>query len=552
MRRNASSPFARPSVPSSSAGRGPSDEASGKAIERLRPWFAGAVVAGSLLGQMKTRPLEEVRKTLWLALPMVIGQVASQLMHATDLAMVGRVGVVPLAAATFGATVFNFFWLVGVGPISAMSILVGEAHGAGDETRARYILRHGFVVAGVFGLIITLGMAAVVLFTPWWHLGQPGEVVTEARNYLLYLAATAVPLLLFITHKAYDEARGWPWLPFWFNVGSILLNVVLNWVFIYGKLGVPAMGLDGAGLATLLSRVGVLIVFWLYQARSRRIRAWWSWAEWWQFEWSLGRTICRLGLPIGLQILFEIAAFNCALFMMGWLPNGAVALAAHSIALNFAALAFMVPLGVSFAASIRVGQARGARLFSQARTIGWSTVGVAIVFMSVVALVFTLGRHQLPYLFLNDAVGADAPAVIALASTLLLFAAAFAVFDGVQVTLIGVLRGYRDVAVPTAFAFVVYWLICLPVGFFLCFNLDGSDGLPPLLQSILGSLQVPSGSGMGLGPRGIWSGLVLGLVTVSFVLVARFRIIARRAIAAPDRSIQDGVGGGAGGTTLGA
>jgi multidrug resistance protein, MATE family len=486
--------------------------------------------------------LLEVRKTLWLALPMVIGQVASQLMHATDLAMVGRVGVVPLSAAAFGATVYNFFWLFGIGPVTALSILVGEAHGAGREDQARFVLRQGLVLTAVFGLILTGLVLGLTQGTDFWRLGQPAEVADGARNYLAYLAASTTPLLLFIAFKAYNEARGWPWLPLWFNLGSILLNIVLNWIFIYGNLGAPAMGLDGAGLATFLSRVLTLVAFWAYLRRAPRPGLSWTRAEWRVIDPRKCWELLRLGMPIGFQIVLEVAAFSSALIFVGWLPNGTVALAAHSIALNYAALAFMVPLGVMFAASIRVGQARGAAEFARARVIGWSTLAVAVGFMACVALVFTLGRHQLPHLFLQETVGDDAPAVIALASTLLLLAAAFAVFDGTQVTVIGVLRGYRDVRLPTIFTFIAYWLLCLPMGFWLAFRLDGTDTLPGPVARVVDWLPLPPG--LGLGAPGVWLGLVLGLVVVSIALVWRFVVIGRRAEEEGARSRQ-ATGGGA-------
>lgn len=471
-------------------------------------------------------PLTEARKTLLLALPMVIGQVATQLMHATDLAMIGRVGVVPLAAATFGVTVFNLCWLIGIGPITAVSILVGEAHGAGDEVRARFVVRHGLIVSGLIGTLLSLLLMFVVSRTSIWHFGQPAEVIEEAWTYLLYLCATTVPLLLFITFKAYDEARGWPWLPLWFNAGSIVLNIALNWVFIYGHLGAPPMGLAGAGLATLLSRVIVLMFFWVYERRAPHIALRWTAQEWRKIDFKLCLELLWLGIPISLQIVFEVAAFNCALFMMGWLPHGTVALAAHAIALNYAALAFMVPLGVMFAASIRIGQARGSGNYKQARVIGWTTIGVAVIFMSVVAVVFSLGRHQLPYLFLNDSVGDAAPAVISLASTLLFIAAAFAVFDGIQVSAIGVLRGYRDVRLPTVISFIAYWLLCLPIGFGLAFRLDGTDAVPPLVARVIAFLPLPAGGAM--GAPGVWAGLVVGLVVVAVAMLGRFVVISRR------------------------
>ena len=482
---------------------------------------------------------KEARKTLALASPMVLGQLATHAMQVTDMAMVGRVGVVPLAAASFGATVFGFFWLLGIGPVTALGIVVGEAHGASDDARARRVLRHGMVVVAAAGVLLTTLLVGVAGGTNWWHLGQPAEVIAATRSYLFYLAGSTVPLLLFISYKAYAEARGWPWLPLWFVLGSILLNIALNWVFIYGHLGAPAMGLDGAGLATLLSRLVVLAVFAWFLAVYRPIRLRWRLGEWLRNEVRLLWELCRLGFPISLQILFEVGAFNLALIMMGWLPDGTVALAAHSIALNYAALAFMVPLGVMFATSIRVSQARGAGRLEQARQIGWSAIGISALFMGGVAAFFVLGRQELPYLFLHDNVGDAAPAVLTLASTLLLFAAAFAVFDGVQVVTVGVLRGYRDVRGPTVLAFVVFWLVCLPMGFLLGFRLDGTDGVPPLVAWLVASLPLPQGGGM--GAEGVWMGLVLGLVLISLALLGRFVVIARRAMA----QVEAGGGGAA-------
>jgi MATE family multidrug resistance protein len=475
-----------------------------------------------------SRLLPEARQTLLLALPMVIGQVCGQLLQVVDLAMVGRVGVLPLAAGMFGNTVFTLFWLFGIGPITAVTILAGEAHGAGDDRRARTVVRHGLVVVGFFALLISSLLGALVMWTEFWHLGQPADVVAEAKPYLFYLGASMLPLLLFIVFKAYSEARGWPWLPLWFNIGAIFLNIFLNWIFIFGNLGAPAMGLTGAGLATLLARVIALIAFWAYLHRSAKTTLRWAWPEWLRVDGRLCFDLIRLGVPIGLQIVFEVGAFSCALFMMGWLPDGAIALAAHAIALNFASLAFMVPLGVMFAASIRVSQARGAGEFHRARTIGWSTLHVAVVFMSAVAVVYALGRHHLPYLFLDDTVGAEAPAVLALASTLMLFAAGFAVFDGIQVTAIGVLRGYRDVRFATLVTFVAFWLLCLPAGFYLGFKLDGTDAVPLPLQAVIEVL--PVGAGQGWGAPGVWAGLVLGLFVVAVVLAVRFIFVARRAI----------------------
>lgn len=471
---------------------------------------------------------EQMGKTLKLAVPMVIGNLATQLMYVVDMAMVGRVGVAELAAGTFASNIFNIFWFLGLGIITAISITVGEAHGAGDDAKARHIMRNGLIVACFVSLLLTGILVAVVVGTDLWHIGQPAEVIALGRDYLLLLGASTLPLMLFIVQKAYCESRDNPWDPLYFNLAAIALNVVLNWILIYGNLGAPALGLVGAGIATLLSRIVVLIAFsfWLRRRSGMALR--WTRREWARIDFGQAKDLSRLGLPIGLQIFFEIAAFNCASFFMGWLPNGVVAIAAHSIALNYAGLAFMVPLGVMFATVVRVGQARGAGQSEKARMIGMTTILFAIGFMAVVAVVFGLGRNWLPHLYLDESAGDRAPEVLALASTLMLFAAAFAIVDGIQITAIGALRGYRDTKVPTILAFIGFWLVCLPLGFWLAFKLDGSEeNLPEMVNALLPYLP----NGMGLGPEGVWLGICLSMCPVAIAMFVRFHYTSKRALA---------------------
>ncbi len=470
---------------------------------------------------------QENRATLRLAFPMMIGHLTAHLMHFTDLAMIGRVDVIQVSAATISTNLFNFFWLLGIGPVSAVSILVGEAHGAGDERRAREAFRGGLFSSGTLAIAITVFLIVVVQGTSWWHLGQPPEVIAEARNYLQYLALSTLPLLVFNSFKGYSEARGRPWLPLGFMMGSIFLNLVLNWLLIYGNLGFPRLELDGAGIATLLSRVIAMILLWWWMVRLPEFNLRWKWRAFWKPTWRKIWENIHLGLPIGFQILFEVSAFNLAVFMMGWLPNGTVAIAAHSIALGYAAMAFMIPLSVMVAVSIRVGQARGAGMSDQAVRIGWSAITMSATFMAAIGLVFVLGREVLPVVIIDKSAGELAPQVLALASHLLLFAAAFAVFDGIQVVATGALRGFRDVQFPTVVAFLAYWGLCLPIGFLIAFELDGTDALPGFLGALARLL--PSGIGLGMGPGGVWVGLCIGLVVVAATFSLRLAVIARRA-----------------------
>ena len=470
--------------------------------------------------------LQQVQKTLKLALPMVIGNLATQLMYVVDMAMVGRVGVAVLAAGTFATNVFNLFWMLCLGVITAISVTGGEAHGADDDHRARSVVRNGFIVSTLAALLLTGSLVALVQFTDWWHLAQPAEVIALGREYLLLLAASTLPLMLFIVQKAYCESRDNPWEPLYYNLGAIVLNVVLNWILIYGNLGAPAMGLTGAGVATLLSRVFVLAAFSLWLRRRSGMALRWPTQEWMRVDLKQALDLTRLGIPIGLQIFFEVAAFNCASFLMGWLPNGVVAIAAHSIALNFAALAFMVPLGVMFATVVRVGQARGAGEMEKARLIGLTTVYFAVGFMALIAVVYVLGRDVLPRLYLDDSVGERAPEVLALASSLMLFAAALAIADGIQVTSIGALRGYRDTKIPTVLTFVGYWLSCLPLGFWMGFKLDGSEEFPALIAALVPYLP----PGLGLGAEGIWLGICICICPIAIALFMRFNHTSRKAI----------------------
>lgn len=468
--------------------------------------------------------LKELRATSLLALPMIIGQVATHLVHVIDLAMVGRVGVDSLAAATFATSFFGMFWLFTIGMVVAVSITISEAYGSEDIARVKEVLRNGLLVCGILSLLFAAILTLMVLFTDLWHLWQPQPVIDHAGPYLIYLAVSILPLLVFHCFKAYAEATGQPWAPLWFLGLALVANVFLNWIFIYGNLGSPAMGLNGAGLATVLARFIALIAFWWWLAGQPHGHVRWNPREFFRPVWNEKWEIFKLGAPVGLQICFEVVAFNLAAFFMGWMAQGEVALAAHSIAINFAALAFMVPLGLSFAVAIRVGQARGRGDWVQARMVGLSSVIGAAGFMGIVALVFVVGRKWLPLLVLDPGVGELAPQVIALASTLLLYAAAFAVSDGVQANLSSALRGYRDVRAPAIISFSTYWLVGLPIAFILGYSLDGSDNLPPAILKVCQWLRI---RGFGLQAPGVWTGLCIGLIVISIALGFRFVKVSR-------------------------
>ena len=436
-----------------------------------------------------TRPiyLREARATLALAIPMTTGQLGQMLLGFSDSLMIGRVGVVPLAACAFANNVLNPLFVTGIGLIAGVSILAAQAHGAQRPREAGETLRHGLVISIGTGLLL---VAVVLLSGPFLTLfRQPPEVLAQARPFLVIVGWSLVPALAWQCLKQYCEALSHPLLPTLAMLGTVLLNIFLSWVLIYGHLGAPARGLGGAAWATFTARRVLLAFTAGLVLRSPRFRD--ALPERWaaRLSWTQIRRQLAVGLPVAVQLFFEVGFFALAAVLIGSL--GAMPLAAHQVAITYAALTFMVPLGVSMAVSVRIGQAVGAGEKARVRIIGLGGIGMAVAFMAATATVFLLAGAPLAGLAVVDAPTA------ALAAQLLVVAGVFQVFDGAQVASMGALRGLTDVRLPTAIAFVSYWLIALPTCYL--FGIARHDGA-----------------------RGVWWGVTLGLAVASAGLLARF------------------------------
>jgi MATE family multidrug resistance protein len=434
----------------------------------------------------------ESRATLLLAIPITIGQVSQMLMGIADSVMIGRTGTVPLAASSFGVGVFNVFFIIGVGLLTPVAVFASRSRGAGRHDEAGEYLRHGLFLALVFG---AAEVALILLMSR--HLGwfrQPPEVLAAVNPFFVLLGLSLVPVLAYLALRQFAESMGRPWVPVLIVLGGVALNVFLNWVFIYGNLGAPRLGLAGAGLATLTSRIlGSVVIFaWLRLDPAMR--------EAWPRRWLAPisperlRRMLGVGLPASGGLLFESGAFAGATVMMGWL--GAISLAAHQIALSCAALTFMLPLGLAMAVGMRMSAAVGAGGHSRLRPIwvGGIVMGAALA-LAVMAAFLVSGR-AIASVFIGD------PAVIATAKRLLIIAAIFQVFDGAQVISSSALRGLTDVRVPAAITFVAYWIIALPAGYLL-------------------GIRGP------FGPAGIWTGLAAGLAAAAVMLGLRFLRLSR-------------------------
>lgn len=431
--------------------------------------------------------LREVRATLALAIPMTTGQLGQMLLGFSDSLMIGRVGVVPLAACAFANSVLSILFVTGIGLVAGVSILAAQAHGAQRPREAGETLRHGLVISVGTGLALVAVLSLGDPFLSWF--GQPPEVLARSRPFLVIVGWSLVPALAWQCLKQYCEALSHPLLPTLAMLGTVALNVFLSWVLIYGHLGAPALGLTGAAWATFTARTVLLAGTLVLVLRSPRFRealpARWTAA----LSWPQLRRQLAVGVPVAVQLFFEVGFFALAAVLIGQL--GAVPLAAHQVAITYAALTFMVPLGVSMAVSVRVGQAVGAGEWTRVRVIGLGGIGMAVVFMATTAVVFLVAGSLLAGLAVTDAPTA------ALAAQLLVVAGVFQIFDGAQVASMGALRGLTDVRVPTAIAFVSYWLIALPI----CYGV---------------------GIARHGGVRVIWWGVTLGLAMAAAGLLARF------------------------------
>jgi MATE family multidrug resistance protein len=436
--------------------------------------------------------LREIRPTLTLAFPIMVGQVSQMLMGVTDSVMIGHTGTVPLAASAFGGNVFGVFYVLGIGLMLPVSVFVSRARGADRRHECGEYLRHGLALALVFGLIETAIIVALGFRLDWFQ--QPPEVLAIVQPFYGLIGCSITVVLLYLGMRQFAEAMGRPWVPMFIMLGGVALNAGLNWILIYGHLGAPPLGLTGAGISTLVSRViGVAVLFgWLHLDPTLRAALPVRWFA--PLSPTRLREMLHLGLPASGMLLFESGAFSGAAIMMGWL--GTVPLAAHQIAISCASTTFMFLLGLSSAAGMRISAALGAGHRERLRPIGFSALALGALLAAGFMVVYLAIGRSISGWFVHDA------AVIALATQLLVVTALFQLFDGGQVIGAAILRGLSDVKVPAVITFIAYWIIAIPGGFFL-----GVHG--------------------GFGALGIWAALAAGLAFAAVFLGWRFARMTR-------------------------
>ncbi|MES1195777.1 MAG: MATE family efflux transporter [Steroidobacter sp.] len=425
----------------------------------------------------------ELKATWLLALPMILGQIGQMLIGITDAAFIGRIGTVELAAAAFTNGVYGLSYVVGLGLLSPVGILTARDHGADDQPGCAAWLIHGRLLALSYALLalVFLGFALLSIR----HFSLPDDVVAAIPAFFILHCLSLIPATQFQAQRQYLDAMGQPWVGSVIIYVNVAFNALLNWVFIWGHWGSPALGLAGSGVATLIARSVSVVLISLWLRREKRESVPWQSARM--------RELVQLGVPSASSLFFESGIIIAAMIMLGWL--GAVPLAAHQIALTCASFSFMFPLGIAMATGIRISRARGEMMNQQPnhrlRVIGLGAIAGGGLIMILFALSFALAGKHIAAAFTPEI------AVIDVTAQLLFVAAFFQLFDGIQVIALGALRGLTDVRVPTLITFFAYWLIGLPSAYLLGFKFH-------------------------IGATGVWSGLAIGLGLAAILLLWRF------------------------------
>lgn len=428
--------------------------------------------------------LVELRRLVALSIPIAVTQLGNVMLGVVDVLMLGRVGREELDAAALGNLWLTATLVLGTGVVLGLDPLVAQAHGAGDGRRLGMLLQRGVVVALLVSVPVMLLWTLTGPVLEWF--GQAPHLAAEAQRYALVQLPGAAAILVYAAMRAYLQGRGIAGPAMRVVLLANLVNIAADYWLIFGGLGVPALGVAGAGLATGLVRVFMVAALaWVIVRRGLHVGAWVPWSRAALDRRELAK-IASLGFGVGMQIGLEVWAFQVAMLLAGWL--GEAPLAAYSVVINLASTSFMVPLGIGMAAAVRVGNLIGAGRPREAQRAAWVALGLGGAVMCASAVAFVVWREELPALF-----GVD-PAVQALAAGTLPIAAAFQVFDGVQAVGCGVLRGMGWMRPAAVANLLGYWALALPLAYWLAFA-------------------------GGQGVHGLWWGLTAGLLAVAVGLV---------------------------------
>ena len=433
---------------------------------------------------------DHIKKTLLLAYPVCISQFGHIMVGVADTAMVGMIGTREQAAVALANSLFFLILVFSIGLSMGITPPVAAADAQNDIEKKSQLIRHGLFLNFISSIVL---FVVLYCMTPLLrHMDQEADVVESAIPFFNVMIFSLIPLSFFFTFKQFTEGMSDTKMAMIVTILSNVLNVILNYVLMFGKCGIAPMGLMGSAWATFISRVVMAVWMFFYIYFSPKYKVYWKKLFPLNIKLDVSKKILGIGIPSGLQWVFEVGAFSVAALMAGWM--GKTQQAAHQVALSLAAITYMVASGISAAATVRVGNFHGLKDKDGVKKAGITAYGIVIGFMSCSALMFIVLSSILPQLFSKD------EQVIQLASSLLIIAAFFQLFDGTQVVGLGILRGLNDTVISTVVTLVAYWIIAVPISYCFAFKLN-------------------------YGIQGIWWGLSIGLIVVAVFLYWRFKYL---------------------------
>lgn len=440
---------------------------------------------------------KEFRYNFNLALPVIAGMVGHTLVSVVDNIFVGQLGSAELAAVSLGNSFVFIGMSIGIGFSTAITPIVAEFDAQKNIEKGRSAFQNGLALCTILGFaLFFLLVAAKPLLR---FMNQPEDVVKLAIPFLDIVGFSLVPLVVFQAYKQFADGMSETKYSMFATIIGNVINIVINVLLVFGLLGFPKLGIVGSAIGTLVARIFMVLYMHYILAKKEKFKSYFTRFGWQSFEKGMAKKIIALGIPSSLQMFFEVALFTGAIWLSGMI--GTTSQAANQIALSLASITFMFAMGLSVAAMVRVANQKGVQDYKKLHTVAHSIFLMAIILELIFALLFMIGHDFFPKLFVNLETQSsihDTAEVIGIASKLIFVAAFFQLFDGMQVVVLGALRGMQDVKIPTVITFIAYWIIGFPVSIYL-------------------------GKYTNLGAVGVWIGLLAGLGAASILLYIRFR-----------------------------
>lgn len=453
---------------------------------------------------------KEFKYNISLATPVILGLLGHTVVGLVDNIMVGQLGTSELAAVSLGNSFMFIAMSLGIGFSTVITPLVAEADSEGNFESGKSAFKHGLFLCTVLGVFLFL---CVFIAKPLMYaMKQPPEVVDLAMPYLNLVAISLVPLIIFQAFKQFSEGLSMTRYPMYATIAANVVNVFLNYIFIFGKFGFPELGVVGAAVGTLASRLIMVAYLWYMLSQHHKSRAYVLHIKFFKLSKKMLKRIINLGFPAAMQMFFEVAIFTAAIWLSGIL--GTNPQAANQIALSLSSMTFMAAMGFGVTAMIRVGNQRGLKRFRELRRIAFSIFLITTIMAIIFAGIFIIFHKELPKIYLdfdNVSEMANNLEVTSIAAKLLIIAAIFQISDGIQVVVLGALRGMQDVKIPTLITFIAYWIIGFPISYYLSMYTEYKTS-------------------------GIWIGLLAGLTASAVMLFIRFNYLSKKLILADSPS----------------